>query len=72
MAAESEELLTTREKVALGVIILSGVGISLVAIIAISVGTYATTDANRNLVMTVFNTLTPMFGTWVALSFMRA
>jgi len=56
---------STQEGVALGVIILSGLGISIVAIIAIWAGTYATSPDNRNLIMTVFNTLIPMFGTWV-------
>jgi hypothetical protein len=65
MTAQSNGELSSREKVALGVIILSGAGIAVVAVVAIWAGTYATTDPNRNLVMTVFNTLIPMFGTWV-------
>lgn len=64
MAGESNGALTTREGVALWVIILSGVGISVIAIVAIWVGSQAA-EPNRNLVMTVFNTLVPMFGTWV-------
>jgi hypothetical protein len=64
LAEENNGSLTGRETVALWVIILSGAGISLVAIVAIWVGTQATGD-NRNLVMTVFNALIPMFGTWV-------
>jgi hypothetical protein len=61
----SDNTLSTRERIALGVIIISGVGIALVAVICLAVGTYATSDQNRYLVLTVFNTLVPLFGTWV-------
>jgi hypothetical protein len=59
------ERLSTREQIALWVIIIAGVGIVLVAIFVPWIGTNATTDQNRFLVLTVFNALIPLFGTWV-------
>ncbi|MFI5395557.1 MAG: hypothetical protein ACHQ9S_08490 [Candidatus Binatia bacterium] len=56
-----------REKIALGVIIISGVGIALVSTVAIGAGIYfsAAEDPRRTFVMGIFNTLIPLFGTWV-------
>ena len=63
--SEQPENPSKRESVALWIIIFSGLGITLVAIAAIWIGTLATTDQSRTLVMSVFNTLVPIFGTWV-------
>jgi hypothetical protein len=64
-AQQPNNALTTREWVALGVLIIAGFGIALVATISLLLGTQVTTDQNRFLVLTVFNTLIPLFGTWV-------
>jgi hypothetical protein len=63
----ADNALTTRERIALGVIVIAGIGIALVAIVALVAGLYIqdTETQRRFLVLTVFNTLVPLFGTWV-------
>jgi hypothetical protein len=61
----ADGMFSNREKIALGLIISSGVGIAVVSIVAILAGIYIGDEARRTFVMAIFNTLTPLFGTWV-------
>lgn len=63
MPDQSNGKLTTREQVALGVIIFCGVGIVITVVSAIWAGTYASSLDNRYVILMVFSALIPLFGT---------
>lgn len=67
MSDQDNQISTARERVALWVIIPAVIGILTVPAIAIWIGAVAKDNDHRNLVMNVFNSLIPLFGTWVGM-----